>query len=118
MELEDEADVPIPERHPLVVGHPAEAAAVEDDLAALGTVEAADQVQQRALADAAGADDRDHLATLDRQRQITKHVDVLRADAIALVQGGDFDEGHQTVYQLAQRLQPQRRTGRAAWRDG
>ena len=52
------------------------------------------QVQQRALADAAGADDRDHLAALDRQRQIAQHVDVLRADAIALVQGGDFDEGH------------------------
>ena len=60
----------------------------------LGPIEAAEQMQQRALADAAGADDGDHLAGVDRQIEIAQDVDVLRADAVALVQRGDFDEGH------------------------
>ena len=37
--------------------------------------------------------------------EITQHVDVLRADAIALVQGGDFDEGHRLRLQTRLRTE-------------
>ena len=52
----------------------------------VGAIEPAQQVQQRALADAARADDGDHLPALDDQIEVAEHVDVLRADAVALVE--------------------------------
>ena len=40
-------------------------------------IEPAQQMQQRALADAGRADHRDHFAALDRQIQIAQHVQAL-----------------------------------------
>ena len=57
-------------------------------------VEPAQQVQQRALPDTAGAHDGHHLTALDHQIQIAEHVDALRAHLVAFVERGDFDEGH------------------------
>ena len=42
-------------------------------------------MQQRAFADAGRADDRHHLACLDREIQIAQHVQALASDLIALV---------------------------------
>ena len=42
-------------------------------------------MQQRALADAGRADDRDHLAGSTDKIQIAQHVQALRSDEIALV---------------------------------
>jgi hypothetical protein len=43
------------------------------DLAAVGAVEAAEEVQQRALPRARGAEDRYHLALVQRQGRTSKH---------------------------------------------
>ena len=51
-------------------------------------------MQQRALADAGGADDRHHLAALDVEVEIAQHVQPLAADDVGLVQPGDADERH------------------------
>ena len=87
MELEDEAHLGVAKRHARLIGHGAEIVTVYGDAARVGAIEAAQQVQQRALADAARADDGQHLPALDDQIEIAEHVDVLRADAVALVQG-------------------------------
>ena len=51
-------------------------------------------MQQRAFAHAGRADDRDHLALLDREIQIAQHVQALGSDLIALVDVGGGEEGH------------------------
>jgi hypothetical protein len=51
-------------------------------------------MEERALADATGADNGEHFAGVDHQIEIAQYVDVLRADAVSLVQRGDFDERH------------------------
>ena len=52
VELEDEPDVPVPERHHLAVAHAVQRRVADADRAGVGVVEAAEQVQQRALAHA------------------------------------------------------------------
>ena len=94
MELEDEADARVAEADQGVVRQRAEVAPVDDHRAAVGPIEPAEQVQQGALADAAGAHHGHHLAGFDRQLQVAQDVDVVGADAVALVEGGDGDEGH------------------------
>ena len=47
--------------------------AVDGDAALIDAIEAAQHVQQRALPDAGRADDRHHLARLDRQIEIAQH---------------------------------------------
>ena len=66
--LEDEAD-----RCGAVVGRIAQSVeplAIDDDRARIGYIERPDQVQQRALARSGGADQRDELPRLDRERHI------------------------------------------------
>src|SRR5262249_25326948 len=52
-ELEDEADLPPPEDCDLVVAHPRDRRAADDDLALGGLIEPSQEMQQRALAGAA-----------------------------------------------------------------
>ena len=94
MELEDEPDLRVPERHQRRRPPSCRGRDPGRRCGPIRAVEAAEQMEERALADAAGADDGDHFAGVDRQIEIAQHVDVLRADAIAFVQRGDFDEGH------------------------
>ena len=75
MELEDEADVAVAELHELGVRRDREPDAVDPDLAGVDAVETAEHVQQRALADAGGPDDRDHLAPLDAHVETAQHAD-------------------------------------------
>ena len=66
--LEDEADVAAPDLGQLVVAELGDVAVAEDVLAAGGSVEAAEQVEHRALARARGAHDGDVLALIEIDR--------------------------------------------------
>jgi len=81
VELEDEADLPVPERRPLGRPQRGDVGAVEQVRPAVQVVERAEEVQQRALADAALADDRHQLPPRDREvepwRTSTRRVPLL-----------------------------------------
>ena len=62
VELVDEADLVAADRGALVVGQPPAGAAGDDDLAGVGPLEQAGDVQQRRLAGAGRRDQRHHLA--------------------------------------------------------
>ncbi len=94
MELKDEADVAVAKLHERGIVERPEIGVGNDDLSRVGAVEAAEQVQQRALANARRADDRDHLAVGDVQFEIAEHVDALRTQLIDLVEALDVDECH------------------------
>ena len=94
VELKDEADVPVAERDDV-----ARRAATSDsapsigDRALIDAIEPAEHVQQRALPDARRADDRDHLAGLDRQIEIAQHGQRVAADRVALDDAARFEKG-------------------------
>ena len=94
VELEDEADVAVAKRHELRVGQIPQRAAGDPDAAGVDRVEPAQHVQQRALADARGADDGDHLALLDRHVEVAQHAHRRAGRLIALGEAADFDQGH------------------------
>ena len=74
MELEDEADVAVAEaRPPRRPAAPSARRRRSTIAAGVGAIEPAEHVQQRALADAGRADNRHHLAGLDRQVEIAQH---------------------------------------------
>ena len=75
-ELEDEADLVAPHARQLIVGQAGERFAVDADLAGGRAVEAADQIEQRRLAGAGRADDRDHLAARDGEADGVERDDV------------------------------------------
>ena len=54
-------------------GHPADIDAVDGQAPLIGHVEAQDQIEQRALAGAAGADDGDALADIELEAEIVEH---------------------------------------------
>ena len=83
MELEDEPDLPVPHRRELGLGLLAVGAAVETHRAARRRIERAEQVQQRALARSARADDGDELTPA--HRQIDPGQDLDRAAVAPLV---------------------------------
>ena len=68
-----------------------------DDRARVGAIEAAEHVQQRALADARRADDRDHLAGLDREIQVAQHGQPRGADGVALGDAAGFEKRHASL---------------------
>ena len=94
VELEDEADVLVPEGRQRFVCHGADVRIADPDGPGIGAIEAAQQVQQRALAHTGRADHRHHLAALDGQIEIAQHVQPLRADLIALVDVAGGEKGH------------------------
>ena len=59
--------------------------------AAIGAIQPAQQVQERALADARRADDRDHLARVDLQIEIAEHDERASGDVVALHDAAGFD---------------------------
>ena len=96
MELEDEADAVVPERDDLGVAQPRQVSAVDRDRPLIDAIEAAEQVQQRALADARRADDGGHLAGVHLEIEIAKHRERLSADRIALDEAARVEKGHQS----------------------
>ena len=75
MELEDEAQVAVAEVGELLLGEGGDIDAVDDDGAGVGAVECADNLQQGGLAGSAGADDADHLATVDVEVDAFEHLE-------------------------------------------
>jgi hypothetical protein len=84
MELVDEAERAIAHGAARGFGERGERDAVDEDLTAGRRVEPAEQVQQRALAGARGADDRHALAWRDREIDAEQHGHFERAAAIGL----------------------------------
>ncbi len=90
MVLEDEADLPVAERGQLRLGQRGRVLAVEHHPAAAGRFQGADDAQQRALARAAGAENRQVLPAFQLQRHVAEHHQRLTAGGILL--GNVFDE--------------------------
>ena len=86
IELEDEPERAVAQLVALAFGQVVDPLAVEQHLARFGRVEQAQQVQERALARAAGPHDRDHLAALDLQIDPAQNGDLVLALVIALEQ--------------------------------
>jgi len=72
------------------IAHRGELGAIDRDAALVDAIEPAEHVQQRALSNARGADDGDHLARLDGQVQIAEHGQRVAADGIALDETARF----------------------------
>jgi hypothetical protein len=98
MMLEHETDELVSETRTLFAVEVVHLVTVELQGAGFRTVEQANQMEQGALADAGGPDDRQQLATRDLEVQITKNVDSRRARAVALCQRFEADHGHSTEH--------------------
>ena len=79
-------NVSVPQLVAVAVGQVVDPLAVEQDRAGVGRVEQAEHVQQRALARAAGPDDRHELAVLDLQVDPPEHRDRRLPLPVALLQ--------------------------------
>ena len=97
VELEHEPHVLVAERDHRLVREAAELDLVDADRARVGRVEPAQDVQQRALADARRSDDGHHLAALEREIEILEHGQARAADGVALREAGDVDERHSSA---------------------
>ena len=95
VELEDEPDVPVPERDPLVVAGGGQLGPRDRDAAPVDGVEPAHTVQQRALPDPGGADDGDHLALVDGQLEVAKDTQPPIARDVGLREGAHVEESHE-----------------------
>ena len=67
MELEDESHLPVAHPGERILAHPVEGLAVEHDVPAIGAVECAEDVEERALPGAARSHDGHHLAAPHRE---------------------------------------------------
>ena len=94
VELEHEADVTVAEGDERVARHRAEVRVADANRSAVDRVEPAEDVQQRALADARGADDRHHLARLDEEIEAAQHRQRRRPHGVALVDAGRGEHAH------------------------
>ena len=95
----------MPERGDLVRRRVRDVAAVEDDRAAVGLDDAADRLQQRALAGAVRAEQRDDLALLDVEVDVEQHLPVV----VAGVDAADEQQVGSALAPLVQRLAARRR---------
>src|SRR5262245_39584892 len=86
MKLKDEADVAVPELDELGVAHRREFELLNPNRSAVDAIEAAERVQQRALANPGCTDDGYHLAAFNRQIEVAQNMDLLRTDPVVLVQ--------------------------------
>ena len=95
MKLEDEADALVPEPDERgIVERTSTGAPSIATVPFVGPIEPAQDVQQRALADAGRADNRHHLARLDLQIEIAQHGQRRPADRVALDDSARFEEWH------------------------
>ena len=74
MKLKHEADVPVAKRDQLGIGDARQVDVADAHFPAVGPIESAEHVQERALPDAGRAHDRHHLALLDGEIEIAQHV--------------------------------------------
>ena len=93
VELEDEAHAQRPVVGALLVGHGGERRPLDEDVAGVDGVEAGEAVEERRLAAAARAHDRDHLAAGDREADAVEGVHLDLAGVVDLVDVPRLDEG-------------------------
>ncbi len=89
--LKDEADPRGADLGQLVVAHLRDVVVAEHEAAGGGPIEAAEQVEQRALAGAGRAHDRDVVALGHVERHAAQGVDRLAAEHVVLAEIGDAD---------------------------
>ncbi len=92
--LEDEAEVPVPDPGEAVVGEARDVLAREAVRPLGGVVEAAQDVEERRLPRARGADDRDEASLVEREVDPLEDVERARVGAVALVDALEGDDGH------------------------
>jgi len=85
MKLKNEPNVLVPKSRQRVVRHRPEVGVPNKHRARIAAIEAAKQMEQRALSNTGRADDRHHLARLDREIEVAEHVQALGSDVVALV---------------------------------
>src|SRR5258705_89172 len=115
MELKDEADVAVPELDEGGVVHRREFELLDPNRSAIDAIEPAERMQQRAFANPRCAYDGDHLAAFNRQIEVPQNMDVLRTDAVVLVQTLNGYERHLFEAQRLHRIQTR---GLARWVQG
>jgi hypothetical protein len=96
--LEDEADAVGPVPGPPVGVEAGDLLAVEDDAAFARRVHEAEDVHERRLARARGAEDGDEFALLEIQIHAVQSMDVLIAHAVGLAEAADGDERRHLNY--------------------
>ena len=84
--------MPVAEADQLRIRQSADIGAADDDPPVVDAVEPADYMHQRALAHAGRADDRHHLADIDRQFQIPEHRQRAARDGVRLREPDDLEE--------------------------
>ncbi|HEX7779284.1 MAG TPA: hypothetical protein VF424_08610 [Vicinamibacterales bacterium] len=94
MELEDESDMAIPESHACGVIHLIDRGVTDANRPGVEGIEAAQDMEQRALADTGRADNRDHFALLDPEIQLMQHFEFSGGGAVRLGESADLDERH------------------------
>src|SRR2546429_2820879 len=90
--LEDEADLVAPDRRQTAFVQAVDADAVELDLAGIGAIEAAEQMQQRGLSGARPADDGNELAPRDLEISPVEHAGLCVPFAEGLCQTAGADD--------------------------
>src|SRR5881394_744371 len=92
--LEDEADLLVADVGERILVEPAHVVAVQHVATRSGRVETADDVHQRRLARARGADEHDVLVVVELQIQLVDRLDELLAHRIVLADRGQLDDRH------------------------
>ena len=100
VELEDEAEVPVPDEGLLVQAEAGEVAALEpgvaaaiDDLPSGGSVQEAQQIEEGALAHPGVAQDGQDLPGQDREVDAPEDWDRVTVDAVLLLEADGLDQG-------------------------
>jgi hypothetical protein len=91
--LKDVADVREAELREFTIGQRGKALAAELDFAVVGAIQSAEQVQQRALARAGRAAQRDELAGFHGEVHAAQDFHEAGADAVGFAQAGGAEEG-------------------------
>src|SRR5262245_13621685 len=91
MELEHEADLAIAKLGEASRAHRGQLLAVEADRARGRKIERPEDLQERRLADAGRADDRDHIAGCEREIDVPQHRQWLTVVDVRLAEAADLD---------------------------
>ena len=83
VELKDESDVAISERHDIGIGQRRQVRGGNRHLTLIRPIQSAEDVEERAFSDTRRTHDGDHLACLDGQVEIAQHVQVVSTDRVA-----------------------------------
>src|SRR5690349_12828123 len=95
MELEDESHLPVAHPGECILAHPVKGLAVEHDVPAIGAVECAEDVEERALPRTARSHHRHHLAAPHGEIHPVEHVDGTSIPAdVALTDLVRLDDHH------------------------